>query len=136
MKVYLIFLIPVFVLVSCGKSEENASEESSIESQEVKIENGVKTVYYKGTDKVFIRGNVDKDTLWDGKVTSYRPNGEIISVHSWTNGIKNGMFQVYRENGRLFYTGEYEKDQKIGNWYFYDSLGKFVKEVSYEKVYD
>ncbi|MFM7473850.1 MAG: toxin-antitoxin system YwqK family antitoxin [Crocinitomicaceae bacterium] len=136
MKVYLIFLIPVFVLVSCGKSEENTSEASSVESQEVKIENGVKTVYYKGTDKVRFQGNVNKDTLWDGKVTAYHPNGKIMSIHSYINGIKNGIFQVYRENGKLYYTGEWESENKIGSWYYYDSLGKFVKEVSYEKVYD
>jgi len=136
MKVYLIFLIPVFVLFSCGKSEESTSDESSVESQEVKIENGVKTVYYKGTDKVRFRGNVNKDTLWEGKVTAYHPNGKIMSVHSYTNGIKNGIFQVYRENGNLYYTGEWESENKIGSWYYYDSLGKFVKEVSYEKVYD
>jgi len=136
MKVYLIFLIPVLVFVSCGKNEENTSEENSVESQEVKIENGVKTVYYKGTDKVRFRGNVNKDTLWEGKVTSYHPNGKIMSVHSYTNGIKNGIFQVYRENGKLYYTGEWESEKKIGSWYYYDSLGKFVKEVSYEKVYD
>lgn len=136
MKVYLIFLIPVFVLFSCGKSEESTSNESSVESQEVKIENGVKTVYYKGTDKVRFRGNVNKDTLWEGKVTSYHPNGKIMSVQSYTNGIKNGIFQVYRENGKLYYTGEWEYENKIGSWYYYDSLGKFVKEVKYEKVYD
>ncbi len=136
MKVYLIFLIPVFVLFSCGKSEESTSNESSVESQEVKIENGVKTVYYKGTDKVRFRGNVNKDTLWEGKVTAYHPNGKIMSVLSYTNGIKNGIFQVYRENGNLYYTGEWESENKIGSWYYYDSLGKFVKEVSYEKVYD
>ncbi|MFM7757510.1 MAG: toxin-antitoxin system YwqK family antitoxin, partial [Crocinitomicaceae bacterium] len=129
-------LIPVFVLVSCGKSEENTSEASSVESQEVKIENGVKTVYYKGTDKVRFQGNVNKDTLWDGKVTAYQPNGKIMSIHSYINGIKNGIFQVYRENGKLYYTGEWESENKIGSWYYYDSLGKFVKEVSYEKAYD
>lgn len=124
------------MLFSCGKSEESTSNESSVESQEVKIENGVKTVYYKGTDKVRFRGNVNKDTLWEGKVTAYHPNGKIMSVLSYTNGIKNGIFQVYRENGNLYYTGEWESENKIGSWYYYDSLGKFVKEVSYEKVYD
>jgi antitoxin component YwqK of YwqJK toxin-antitoxin module len=136
MKVYLIFLIPVIVLISCGKSEENTSDESSVESQEVKIENGVKTVYYKGTDKVRFQGNVNKDSLWEGKVSSFRENGLLWSVLTYANGIENGVAQVYHPNGKLYYSGEYEKGQKKGVWYFYSFEGKFIKEVSYEKVYD
>jgi antitoxin component YwqK of YwqJK toxin-antitoxin module len=136
MKVYLIFLIPVIVLISCGKSEENTNDESSVESQEVKIENGVKTVYYKGTDKVRFRGNVNKDSLWEGKVSSFRENGLLWSVLTYANGIENGVAQVYHPNGKLYYSGEYEKGQKKGVWYFYSFEGKFIKEVSYEKVYD
>jgi len=136
MKVYLIFLIPVFVLVSCGKSEENASEESSVESKKVKIEPRVKTVYFKGTDKIRFRGNVNKDSLWEGKVSAFRENGLLWSVLTYANGIENGVAQVYHPNGKLFYSGEYEKGQKKGVWYFYSFEGKFIKEVSYEKAYD
>ncbi|MBM3431098.1 MAG: hypothetical protein FJX99_08955 [Bacteroidetes bacterium] len=136
MKVYLIFLIPVLVFVSCGRSEENTNDESSVESQEVKIENGVKTVYFKGTDKIRFRGNVNKDSLWEGKVSSFRENGLLWSVLTYANGIENGVAQVYHPNGKLYYSGEYEKGQKKGVWYFYSFEGKFIKEVSYEKVYD
>ncbi|MBM3161620.1 MAG: hypothetical protein FJZ66_09830 [Bacteroidetes bacterium] len=136
MKVYLIFLIPVFALVSCGKSDENTSDESSVESQEVKIENGVKTVYFKGTEKIRFRGNVNKDSLWEGKVSAFRENGLLWSVLTYANGIENGVAQVYHPNGKLFYSGEYEKGQKKGVWYFYSFEGKFIKEVSYEKAYD
>ncbi|MFM8243118.1 MAG: toxin-antitoxin system YwqK family antitoxin [Crocinitomicaceae bacterium] len=124
------------MLISCGKSEEITNDESSVESQEVKIENGVKTVYFKGTDKIRFRGNVNKDSLWEGKVSAYRENGLLWSVLTYANGIENGVTQVYHPNGKLYYSGEYEKGQKKCVWYFYSFEGKFIKEVSYEKVYD
>jgi antitoxin component YwqK of YwqJK toxin-antitoxin module len=122
---------------SCGNMEDNQhSVEADSPQQEVKIENGIKTVYYKGTDKIRFRGNVTKENLWEGKVSSYRENGLLWSTLTYSNGVENGVAQVYHPNGKLYYSGEYEKGQKKGVWYFYNFEGKFIKEITYDKTYE
>ena len=129
-----IVLLGVFLLHSCGN--DDANNESDVIQKEVKIENGIKTVYYKDSDKIRFRGPVNKDTLWQGKVSSYRENGILWSTLTYNNGIENGVAQVFHPNGKLYYSGEYDEGQKSGIWYFYNDKGIFVKEITYEKTYE
>ena len=132
-----IYLFCLFLLFSCGNNdEENSTSENNATENEVKIENGIKTVYFKGTKKIRFVGRVNKKNLWEGKVSSYRENGLLWSSVTYVNGIKNGVAQVYHPNGKLYYSGEYEEDQQSGVWFYYNKEGKFVKELTYEKKYE
>ena len=43
----------------------------------------------------------DADTKWDGKVVTYHKNGKIASERNHTNGMLNGDFITYYENGLI-----------------------------------
>ena len=46
-------------------------------------------------------------------------------------GLEDGPYTVYRENGVPYYQGTYSKGQRVGIWEFYDEEGNLDNTVDY-----
>lgn len=139
MKKYLfLFLLPVFMLFSCG-------------TKTVKV---VEEIYPDGTEKLIVfytddeaheklreeayypSGNIQrygefKDNKRHGIWRVWYRNGNIWSEGKFENGEADGFRKVYYENAQLRYRGFFSEGKKTGSWKFYDENGKLMQEKEY-----
>lgn len=76
----------------------------------------------KSKTTVFPLNNLKFKTL-----TKYNEDGYITLIASYNNGIVNGLFKKFYENGILMEEGEYKMMKKIGLWKYYNELGNLIK---------
>ena len=74
--------------------------------------------------------NGARSGLW----TSYFPDGSVRSRVTYLNGKEEGPTEVYHANGMPYYTGTYHQGLTVGDWVFYDLMGKEVKRVTYDST--
>lgn len=117
-------------LIACNQ-QSHGRNTKFLAKKKIDIENGIKTEYYENSKLIKIQGQVNDDTLWNGRVNAYAKNGSLISSSNYQNGRKNGVHQVFFNNGSLKYTGEFKNDTMIGKWLFYNEKGVFEKEKIY-----
>jgi antitoxin component YwqK of YwqJK toxin-antitoxin module len=123
-------LLLCLVLISCA--EANREEHvQNLPQDKIVYEDGMKTVFFENSESIRFRGEVNKDSLWNGRVTAFNRDGTIQSTSNYTNGLKYGNHQVFYSNGSLRYTGEFRNDTMIGKWIFYDQNGNFEREKDY-----
>jgi antitoxin component YwqK of YwqJK toxin-antitoxin module len=48
-------------------------------------------------------------------------------IASYNNGIVDGAFKKFYENGILMEEGEYKMMKKVGLWKYYDETGNLTK---------
>ena len=157
MKNPLIYIIFIAVLFSCGEDsaryDDSDDDELSNELfdkdefSEDSIENTfmnfatpdhlTDTVnfkcqeWYPGKKQVKIEGGLDRLKRRHGTWYYYNESGDEMSMTTYTNGRKQGFSIVKHSNGALYYTGEYNQDQKVGIWKFYNEKGQKVNEINY-----
>jgi len=64
----------------------------------------------------------------DGTCVAYSPAGTQIGIASYRDGVKDGVWKIWRENGILAYEMYYENGQKTGKWKVYDEEGNIKEE--------
>ncbi len=139
-----LFLCLIHTICSCSKSKKNnegikteithdKEDKVSVKEEKVTIENGIKTVYFPNSNLKKFQGPVNNDTLWNGRINAFNSKGVIISTSEYSNGMKNGIHQVFYSNGVPHYTGEHRNDTMVGVWRFRDENGVIVKEVDYDQ---
>lgn len=84
--------------------------------------------YNDGTKKIEGR---HKNGARDGEWTAWYRNGRIWSRGNYKDGYAEGTRRVYHENGGLYIIGDYKHGERVGEWIFYDSLGKELKKLNY-----
>ena len=73
-----------------------------------------------------------KNGLKEGEWQEYHDNGQLWTKGSYKRGVKEGVWLNYYDNGQLFEKGYYEKGQEQGVWEKYWSEdGKLRKKISY-----
>jgi len=87
--------------------------------------------WYPGKKQVKIEGGLDRLKRRHGTWYYYNESGDEMSMTTYTNGRKQGFSIVKHSNGALYYTGEYNQDQKVGIWKFYNEKGQKVNEINY-----
>lgn len=105
-----------------------------------------KGIFYKGTKHgrwlTYNRDSVltDKERYYRGwpkeSLVSYYDPHERKRMKEMTPiefGEKEGNYILFHENGQLAVQGQYEWDQKVGDWTEYYSTGKRKKIVAYPK---
>jgi hypothetical protein len=118
-------------------------------------ENGQYTGYYKKGNKKRVEGfykNGRPDSLW----TFYNYEGNIlqrgycaicryqldyihiigVSIIDEFDGIKNGKWEYYDDNGKLFATKQYLCGVSFGSHIYYDSLGIIKDQYFYNNDFD
>ncbi|MDA3912091.1 MAG: hypothetical protein PF448_12120 [Bacteroidales bacterium] len=118
----IIFLLLSVLILSCINDPEE-----SIIKEYVKID-GEKLLY-----KEYGYTILDGDTLINGYMKAYYPNGNIKTITAYKNGLKNGIEKSYYKNGKLNWTQEYNNDTLSGNIIKYYDNGKLEYVFEYKK---
>jgi antitoxin component YwqK of YwqJK toxin-antitoxin module len=109
--------------------------------------------YYAG-EKLVLKEAYKSDKL-DGVSYRYDENGGIVEMRTWQNGVLQGAWEMYYDNGKkrfeAFYVdgklngvlksylykgelsveGRYENDLKEGAWKYYAADSTLQKEINY-----
>ena len=67
------------------------------------------------------------DNLKFKTLTKYNEDGKITLIASYNNGIVDGTFKKFYENGILMEEGTYKMMKKVGLWKYYDEAGNLIK---------
>lgn len=102
------------------------------------ISNNPKSIKYQDgknfiIEEYFENGKISKNSVFpldDLKfktITKSNEAGQITLIASYTNGIVNGWFKKFYEDGIIMEEGEYKMMKKIGPWKYYDEAGNLYK---------
>lgn len=80
--------------------------------------NGFATIFYTGTNDRFAEGNFI-DGVPEGFWKSYHENGNPWREGNYTNHRLHGFWKFYFENGNLRHEGHFEDCSREGFWKFY-----------------
>ena len=135
MKILKLFIL-ILLFFSCTENEDNNknSDSTTISSSLPEDEDLIERMpynyreYYPGKKQLKIAGGLDKDENRHGIWESYFENGVPNSSVYYMNGKKHGHTVVYHPNGNTYYVGEYENDERVGHWKFYNEVGELLKE--------
>jgi len=145
MKKSFLLLLPVLLLVfseSCAKKGKAGSvdPDDTIKGRTVIALNSDSTprvVYYYKVDqtgkitderihethyfpgkKKYTDGGI-KNGMRDGQWFAYFENGKINTEANYVEDKEHGAYKVYYENGQLYYSGHYDMGICKGDWLFY-----------------
>ncbi len=141
MKKYLHVLL-ILTLISCNGNEESVVPE--IESSDKEIEEaahdkmpstttlqaGEYLEYYE-SGQLKIKGYHNQSIKREGLWISYYESGIKWSESYYIDGKKDGHTVTFFPNGSIRYVGEYDNDEKVGKWTFYDETGIVTHEEQY-----
>ena len=131
----IVYFTCVFALISCTESNDT-NEYKGIAEKVVEEEVLIDTVsfqyneWYPGRKQLKIEGVFDSNYLKNGKCVYYNQEGAEVSMTTYTHGLRQGFSIVRHENG--YYRGEYDQDEMVGLWTFFDNTGKKIKEINYD----
>jgi antitoxin component YwqK of YwqJK toxin-antitoxin module len=93
--------------------------------------NGILEGDYK---RYHLEGGIWVDGEYDylGKRTGtwlyYNEQGKLTGLSSYVSNELNGYYEEYTSEGRLREKGYFEKNRKVGVWFYYDTYGKFLRK--------
>ncbi|MFM7618670.1 MAG: toxin-antitoxin system YwqK family antitoxin [Bacteroidota bacterium] len=136
MRNLLLFFIASLIFTSCDELD-------SATPKEIKTINGYKIVgyyeidgtdsvkvgertFYPNSEKVYLEFRI-KDGKRHGECLSFFQNGTRQSLNTYKEGMLNGDYRVWHENGELQIEGQYENNKEVGEWVFYDKDGNVKK---------
>ena len=136
MRNLLLFFIVSLFFTSCDELD-------SATPKEIKTINGYKIVgyyeidgtdsikvgertFYPNSEKVYLEFRI-KDGKRHGECLSFFQNGTRQSLNTYKEGMLNGDYRVWHENGELQIEGQYENNKEVGEWVFYDKDGNVKK---------
>ncbi|MFM7721920.1 MAG: toxin-antitoxin system YwqK family antitoxin [Bacteroidota bacterium] len=136
MRNLLLFFIASLLFTSCDELD-------SATPKEIKTINGYKIVgyyeidgtdsvkvgertFYPNSEKVYLEFRI-KDGKRHGECLSFFQNGTRQSLNTYKEGMLNGDYRVWHENGELQIEGQYENNKEVGEWVFYDKDGNVKK---------
>ena len=54
------------------------------------------------------------------------------SRNEYRDGVLEGLSAVFRDNGAMYYTGQYRNDKQVGRWEFYNEEGNLERTAHYD----
>jgi len=72
-------------------------------------------------------GYINENGLKDGNWTGYYQNGVLWSKAQYDNGRKDGLWKVYRPDGKLYSEVKYRRGERLYGR-LYDDTGKVVEK--------
>ena len=90
----------------------------------ISTEDGSLTISDSGNFKVHDSGgrHIDvilKDGVINGRYEEYYNNGNLFTLGTYVNGKKEGQWKIYAENGKLWKVYEYKNDELNGKYISY-----------------
>ena len=71
--------------------------------------------------------------LKEGEWKGFYENGNLLWSGFYKKGLNVSKWTEYHNNGKVFTVGHYKNGKKIGIWSFYDKKGKKIAEEIYHK---
>ena len=73
-----------------------------------------------------------KDSLQDGEMKIFYPNGKVMGTSIFKNGKLNGVSKMYYENGKIMMKMNFKNDELEGEAIIYDEDGKILDKQFYK----
>ena len=73
-----------------------------------------------------------KDSLQDGEMKIFYPNGKVMGTSIFKNGKLNGVSKMYYENGKIMTKMNFKDDELEGEAIIYDEDGKILDNQFYK----
>ena len=73
-----------------------------------------------------------KDSLQDGEMKMFYPNGKVMGTSIFKNGKLNGVSKMYYENGKIMTKMNFKDDELDGEAILYDEDGKIITKQFYK----
>ena len=73
-----------------------------------------------------------KDSLQDGEMKMFYPNGKVMGTSTFKNGKLNGISKVFYENGKIMTKMNFKDDELDGEAILYDEDGKIITKQFYK----
>jgi antitoxin component YwqK of YwqJK toxin-antitoxin module len=131
----LIFIISsVFLTISCSKqiiiSEDQLPEDTFYQSDKTTPYTGKCIVIFKGSEKVKEEMHFQQGIL-NGVWISYYENGNIARKGEYLNGMFHGKWESWSETGLKLYEVNYENDSLSGKYITWYKSGKLKEKGEY-----
>ncbi len=127
-------LISSSLLVACTSEKVEESPVKKEERPLIEEVDGIYTEWYAGHKQVKVKGRKDTQGRKQGVWKMFTEDGYELSIQTYRNGKKHGAAVVYHPNGALHYSGEYDEDERIGEWKFYDEMGDLVTIENFSRI--
>ena len=93
--------------------------------------------FNKGTINIYIDKKLlatvkVKDSLQDGEMKMFYPNGKVMGTSLFKNGKLNGVSKMYYENGKIMMKMNFKDDELEGESILYDEDGKILNKQFYK----
>ena len=93
--------------------------------------------FNKGTINIYIDKKLlatvkVKDSLQDGEMKMFYPNGKVMGTSTFKNGKLNGISKVFYENGKIMTKMNFKDDELEGEAILYDKDGKIITKQFYK----
>ena len=89
-------------------------------------------------DKGIERAYSNKDgRIMHGHYRHYHNGGTINQIGTWINGLKEGAWQTFYQNGQLFSRGFYINDKRFPSeraWEFYEENGERFPDSIHDEL--
>ena len=73
-----------------------------------------------------------KDSLQDGEMKMFYPNGKVMGTSIFKNGKLNGVSKMFYENGKIMMKMNFKDDELEGEAIIYDEDGKILDKQFYK----
>ena len=73
-----------------------------------------------------------KDSLQDGEMKMFYPNGKVMGTSIFKNGKLNGISKMFYENGKIMMKMNFKDDELEGEAIIYDEDGKILDKQFYK----
>ena len=93
--------------------------------------------FNKGTVNLYVDNNLFAtvriiNSLQDGEMKIFYPNGRIMATSIFKNGKLNGVSKMYYENGKIMTKMNFKDDELEGESILYDEDGKIITKQFYK----
>ena len=112
---------------------------------ESEVDNSFMKMTYVFEDNNFNKGTINiyidkkllatvkvKDSLQDGEMKMFYPNGKVMGTSTFKNGKLNGISKVFYENGKIMTKMNFKDDELEGEAIIYDEDGKILDKQFYK----
>lgn len=136
---HIIYLSLALSIFSCSEEKKETDDGLKAEQFEAELpliiedENGRYTEWYPGREQIKIKGTIDKEGRKVGIWKLYTKQGVEQSITEYKEGKKDGISIVRHPNGTIHYKGQYEMDEPVGVWKFYDDQGQLIERKFYDE---
>jgi antitoxin component YwqK of YwqJK toxin-antitoxin module len=124
--------ITSFLFFSCGEEKQEEKPLKEEKRPLVTEEDGVYTEWYPGHKQIKVKGRKNAEGKKEGVWKMFTEDGYDLSIQTYKDGKRDGAVIVYHPNGALHYSGDYENDERVGTWKFYNEMGELVNTENFD----